>query len=198
MDYIPPSDWKAPKRIIPSDEFQGETSTAPIYEAVGRTLSKWEHVESGNIKLFQLICETKSFAACRAYGTLDSVFSRHLVLKYAGEEFFKKRDKEDHSNFNKLINVYNNSGQYRNQVAHGMAIQPHAHGYFLSPPSYASRRRQTPIPTEKWGLGADYFFRVQEIDYIGLYFEQILKSTMSLVMYLNEKYQVLEGGEFHP
>lgn len=198
MDYIPPSDWKAPKRIIPSNEFQGEISTAPIYEAVGRTLSKWEHVESGNIKLFQLICETKSFAACRAYGTLDSVFSRHLALKYAGEEFFKKRDKEDHSNFNKLINVYNNSGQYRNQVAHGMAIQPHAYGYFLSPPSYTSRRRQTPIPTEKWGLGADYFFRVQEIDYIGLHFEQILKSIMSLVMYLNEKYQVLESGEFHP
>lgn len=198
MEYVPPPPWKAPTRLAPSESFQGEASTAPIYEAVGRALSKWEHAESGNIKLFQLLCETKSFAACRAYGTLDSVFSRHLALKYAGEEFFRSRDKEDRSLLNELIKIYNKTGPYRNQVAHGMAVQPHAHGYFLCPPSYASRRRETPIPTEKWALGADYFFRVKEIDHIGLRFEQILSATMSLVMYLNEKYSILEGAEFHP
>lgn len=198
MKYVPPPQWKAPARIMPSESFQGESSTAPIHEAVGRVLSKWEHAESGNIKLFQLLCETKSFAACRAYGTLDSVFSRHLTLKYAGEEFFRSRDKEDHSHLKELTKIYNNTGSYRNKVAHGMAVQPHAHGYFLCPPSYASRRRKTPIPTKEWALGADYFFRVKEIDHIGLRFEQILSSTMSLVMYLNEKYSVLEGPEFHP
>ncbi|MFZ3066248.1 MAG: hypothetical protein WA277_13310 [Nitrospirota bacterium] len=198
MEYVPPPIWKAPVRTVPSESFQGEASPSPIHEAVGCTLSKWEHAESGNIKLFQLLCKTKSFAACRAYGTLDSVFSRHLALKYAAEEFFRFRDKDDHSRLNELINIYNNTGQYRNQVAHGMAVQPHAHGYFLCPPSYASRRRGTPIPTEKWGIGADYFYRVKEIDHIGLRFEQILLATMSLIMYLNEKYSILEGREFHP
>ena len=79
-----------------------------------------------------------------------------------------------------------------------MAVQPHAHGYYLCPPSYASRRRATPRPNERWGLGAGYFYRAKEINHICLRAEQILKSTMTLVMYLNEKYSVLEGWEFHP
>ncbi len=198
MEYEPPSAWKPPSRIVPSEAFQGEESTAPIHEAVGRALSMWKHTESGNIKLFQLLCEAKSFAACRAYGTLDSVFSRHLAIRYAAEEFFMSRDEKDFANLKKLINVYSNTGQYRNQIAHGMAVQPHAHGYFLCPPSYASRRREPPRPKERWALGADYFYRVKKIDYIGVRFDQILKSTMTLVMYLNVKYSVLEGGEFHP
>ena len=108
------------------------------------------------------------------------------------------RDEEDLFHLKKLINIYNNTGQYRNQIAHGMAVQPHAHGYFLCPPSYASRRRETPNPKERWAVGADYFYRVKEIDHFRLRFEQILKSTMTLVMYLNGKYSVLEGWEFHP
>lgn len=198
MEYEPPPGWKPPPKIAPSDENQGEKSTAPLHEAVGRALSMWEHMESGNIKLFQLVCETKSFAACRAYGTLDSVFSRHLAIRYAAEEFFTSRDDSDFVCLKSLVNAYNNTGQYRNQIAHGMAIQPHAHGYFLCPPSYASRRRETPRPKERWALGADYFYRVKEIDHFTTRFSQILKSTMSLVMYLNAKYSILEGGEFHP
>lgn len=198
MEYKPLEKWVAPSRIEPSEEFSGEDSTAPIHEAVGRSLSMWEHAESANIKLFQLLCETKSFAACRAYGTLDSVFSRHHALKYSAEEFFRDRDDEDLNTLKSLVNAYNKAGQYRNQVAHGMAVQPHAHGYFLCPPSYASRRRDTPNPKEKWALGADYFYRVTEIDYITSRFQKILESTMSLVMYLNDKYKVLEPGDFHP
>lgn len=196
--YAPPPSWKAPTRVMPSESLQGEVSTAPIHEAVGRALSAWEHAESGLIKLFQLLCETKSFAACRAYGTLDSVFSRHLALKYAAQEFFVSRDEDDLPKVEALVNVYNNTGQYRNQIAHGMAIQPHAFGYFLCPPSYASRRRDTPRPTEQWGFGADYFYRVNEIDHIRDRFDQILAATMSLVLFLNAKYKILEGSEFHP
>jgi hypothetical protein len=47
----------------------------------------WEHAESALIKLYQLLCETKSLAACRAYGTAESVFARYLAQKYAAEEF---------------------------------------------------------------------------------------------------------------
>ena len=198
MEYEPPPKWKTPPRIVPSEDFLGEESTAPIHEAVGRALSMWEHAESVNIKLFQLLCETKSFAACRVYGTLDSVFSRHNAIRYAAEEFFISRDKDDFIHLKEIIKVYNNTGQYRNQIAHGMAIQPHAYGYFLCPPSYASKRRKTPRPSERWALGADYFYRVKEIDHFCLRFEQILKSTMTLVVYLNEKYSVLEGWELHP
>jgi hypothetical protein len=196
--YVPPPKWVAPSKETPSETYRGETSTAPIHEAVGRALSNWEHAESALIKLFQLLCETKSLAACRAYGTLESVFARHLALKYAAEEFFVSREAEDLKLLNALVNSYNNTGQYRNQVAHGMAVQPHGFGYFLCPPSHASRRRETPYPASKWGLGASYFYRVQEIEHIRSRFDDILKATMSMVMYLNDKYQVLEGADFHP
>lgn len=198
MKYEAPPLWKAPTRIMPSEIFHGESSVTSIYEAVGKTLSTWEHAESANIKLFQLLCETKSFAACRAYGTLDSIFAKNNALKYAGKEFFISRDEEDATKLYELLKAYSKAGEYRNKIAHGMAVQPHAYGYFLCPPSYATRRRQTPYPKGKWGLGADYFYRVKEINHICLQFEQILKSTMTLVMYLNEKYLILEGGDFHP
>lgn len=197
-EYIPLNNWQAPLRIEPSDNYHGEDSTNVIHEAVGRSLSTWEHAESANIKLFQLLCESKILTACRVYGTLDSVFSRHNALKYAAEEFFFRRDQEDLAKLKTLINAYSKTGQYRNYIAHGMAIQPHAFGYFLCPPSYATRRRETPRPDERWALGADYFYRVSEIDYITTRFQEILESTMSLVLYLNNKYEVLNGSEFHP
>jgi len=183
---------------MPSENYHGEATTAVIHEAVGRALSTWEHSESAFIKLYQLLCETKSLAACRAYGTAESVFARFLAQKYAAEEFFINRDESDLKLVLSLLKVYNNSAPYRNQIAHGMAVQPHGYGYFLCPASYASRRRETPYQTQLWGLGASYFYRVAEIDHCQNHFENILKAAMSLAMYLNEKYEVLEPGEFHP
>jgi len=197
-EYTPPPPWKAPSRVVPSEVYLGEQSTSPIHEAVGQALSTWEHAESTLIKLFQLLCETKSLAACRAYGTLESVFARHLALKYAAEEFFVAREAADLPLVLSLIKVYNETGPYRNQIAHGVAMQPHAFGYFLCPASYSSRRRETPYQTELWGFGASYFYRASEIEHCRNRFEQILNATMSLVLYLNEKYKVLEDADFHP
>lgn len=196
--YEPPPDWKAPSKEMPSENYHGESSTSVIHEAVGRALSTWEHSESAFIKLYRLLCETRSLAACRAYGTEESVFARFLAQKYAAEEFFCNRDESDLKFVLSLLKVYNNSAPYRNQIAHGMAVQPHGYGYFLCPASYASRRRETPYPNQLWGLGASYFYRVSEIDHCQKHFENLLNSAMSMALYLNEKYKILEPGEFHP
>jgi len=196
--YEAPPKWKVPPRNVASATYLGEKSTSVIYEAVGRALSTWEHAESALIKLYQLLCETKSLAACRAYGTAESVFARYLAQKYAAEEFFVNRDENDLRLVMSLFKIYNDAAPYRNQIAHGMAVQPHAFGYFLCPASYASRRRDTPYPTQLWGLGASYFYRVAEIDHCRDHFENILEATMSMVLYLNEKYQIIEYGELHP
>ena len=196
--YEAPPAWKPPKKEKASDSYTGEQNTSVIHEAVGRALSAWEHAESAFIKLFQLLCETKSFAACRAYGTAESVFARFLAQKYAAEEFFANRDPDDLRLVVSLLKIYNDAAQYRNQIAHGMAVQPHAFGYFLCPASYAARRRDTPYPSQQWGFGASYFYRVAEIDHCRNHFENILKAAMSMVMYLNDKYTVLEHGDLHP
>jgi hypothetical protein len=187
--YEAPPAWKAPPKEVASATYLGEQSTSVIHEAVGRALGTWEHAESALIKLYQLLCETKSLAACRAYGTAQ---------KYAAEEFFANRDANDLRLVVSLLKIYNDAAPYRNQIAHGMAVQPHAFGYFLCPASYASRRRDTPYPTQLWGLGASYFYRVAEIDHCRDHFENILKAAMSMVLYLNEKYQILEYGDLHP
>lgn len=196
--YEAPPEWKPPKKEKASSSYTGEKNTSVIHEAVGRALSTWEHAESAFIKLFQLLCETKSLAACRAYGTAESVFSRFLAQKYAAEEFFTNRDTDDLRLVISLLKIYNDAAQYRNQIAHGMAVQPHDFGYFLCPASYATRRRDTPYPSQQWGFGASYFYRVTEIDHCCKHFENILKAAMSMVMYLNDKYKVIEYGDFHP
>ena len=196
--YQVPPGWKPPSKMVASAAYAGEESTSVIHEAVGRALGTWEHAESALIKLYQLLCETKSLAACRAYGTTESVFARYLALKYAAGEFFANRDENDLRLVASLLKIYNDAAPYRNQIAHGMAVQPHGWGYFLCPPSYASRRRDTPYPNQLWGLGAKYFYRVAEIDHCRDHFENILKATMSMVLYLNDKYQVLDLGELHP
>lgn len=196
--YEAPPAWKLPQIEIASATYIGEQNTSVIHEAVGRALSTWEHAESAFIKLYQLLCETKSLAACRAYGTAESVFARYLAQKYAAEEFFSNRDANDLRLVVSLLKIYNDAAQYRNQIAHGMAVQPHAFGYFLCPASYASRRRDTPYPTQLWGLGASYFYRVAEIDHCRDHFENILKAAMSMVLYLNDKYRVFDYGDLHP
>ena len=182
----------------PSAKYTGEENTSVIQEAVGRALGTWEHAESALIKLYQILCETKSLAACRAYGTTESVFARYLALRYAAEEFFANRDKNDLRLVTSLLKIYSDAAPYRNQIAHGMAVQPRGFGYFLCPASYASRRRDTPYPEQLWGFGASYFYRVAEIDHCQDHFENILKAAMSMVLYLNDKYQVLDPGDLHP
>ena len=198
--YLPPKPFKQPDRVLPSPEYHGEVSTAPIHQAVGRALSTWEHAESAWAKAFQLFCEARSLAAVRAFGTVESVASKNYALRYAALEFFATRETSDAALTRALLSVHSKASEFRNQIAHGMALQPHAYGYFLCPASYATKQRKTrpAYPTEQWGLGADYFYRVQEIDFFCAHFADILSAVMSLVMYLNEKYGVIEPGEFHP
>lgn len=198
--YSPPAPFKPPKRVLPSPQHHGEISTALIHQAVGRALSTWEHAESAWAKAFQLFCEARSLAAVRAFGTIESVASKNYALRYAAQEFFATREESDATLTKELLRIQSKASEFRNQIAHGMALQPHAYGYFLCPASYATKQRKTrpAYPTEQWGLGADYFYRVKEIDLFNAHFEEILSAVMALITYLNEKYGIIESGDFHP
>jgi hypothetical protein len=190
--------WNPPQYKLPAGNYVGEAATAPIHSAVGRALSEWEHMESALIKLFQLLCETTSFAACRAYGSMVSASGRAEALKMASAEFFLNRDAADESQVIVLIKAYINASSYRNNIAHGMAVQPHAHGYWLCAPSYASRKRDRADPRSQWGLGSHYFYKVSHIDHCRDRFSAILEEAMRLALSLNDKYEILEPGQFHP
>ena len=189
--------WNPPGRVLPSEKHKGEIERITILSAVGEALSTWEHAESALIKLFQLLCETKSFAACRAYGTIRGVPARGDALEAAAEVFFH-RDRSELKEVTDLIRAYVKAGSYRNNIAHGIAVQPHSPGYFLCPPSYAKKKMDHPDPRKQWGLGAHYFYKAKQIDDCRDRFLAILKEAMRLAMSLNDKYKVLKPAEFHP
>jgi hypothetical protein len=74
---VPLKKWSPPDEMPPSIDHHGAITMEPVWTAVGRALSEWEHTESGLMKLFQVFCETRSLAACRALGTVESAAGRY-------------------------------------------------------------------------------------------------------------------------
>jgi hypothetical protein len=150
-----PKTWLPPEKEIPSDTFVGQVTLAPIYTAVGSALSRWEHLESGLTRLFQLLCETPSLAACRAYGTVESCYGKSQMLRAAAVE---------------------KGQELRNNIAHGMAmgfrLGQHHGGYFLCPPSGATKKIQR--GNRPYFEKLAYIYDVTDIDYCGEGFSSLL------------------------
>jgi hypothetical protein len=199
------STWKATESKLPSPTHRGEASPETIYVEVGRALSQWEHFESGLTRLFQVLCETPHFAACRAYGVVESSFTKSTMLRAASDAFFSRRnsfDTEYHKDMKKLFAVYQDSQQYRNNIAHGMAVGFHLldgsfSGYFLSPPSYATKKIKD-IPNQVYLFGAAYWYNAKDTEHYAKRFSDLLKETMKLIQDVNKKYAVLKDSQLHP
>jgi hypothetical protein len=52
-----------------------------IYIAVGKALSQWERAEDGFAILFEILVESKSEAAIRAYGSITNSAGRREALR---------------------------------------------------------------------------------------------------------------------
>ena len=162
-------------------------------------------MESAFIKMYQIFCETPGFAACRAYSTITSGRGRSSAIRAAASSFFETpaRDINDFTPVKKLLKAYDQAAQYRNNIAHGMAVGTRDEngvnrGYFLSAPSYSKKSEMLKYSDRYWWLSAQYFYRDDEINLCNARFEEIMGEAMQLLLALNKKYQVLEGGELHP
>jgi len=199
------SAWKPTKGDVPSLSRKGETDFVTIYTGVGNALHQFEHMESGLTRLFQVLCETPSFAACRAYGTIESSYSKSEMLRAAAEAFFAKRDvdSENSAAIKALLSAYKDVHQYRNNIAHGMAVGFHLKGgthsgYFLCPPSYASKKVGKIDPYEVYLLGAKYWYNKADLDHYAARFQELLSETMTIIQRVNKKYSVLRDDQLHP
>jgi hypothetical protein len=200
---MPLTKWDAPTKRIPSATYAGHTTLAPIHTAVGAALSNWEHLESGLTRLFQLLCETPSLAAPRAYGTVESCYSKAQMLRAAATVFFDTRhpfDEQHSAEIKALITAYEKGQELRNNIAHGMAmgwlIARNLNGYFLCPPSGATKKIKR--GNRHIFENIAYFYDVADIDYCGKRFTALLAETMRLILSLNQKYAVLTSQQFHP
>jgi hypothetical protein len=200
------ANWKATENRVPSATHKGEPNTVLIHMEVGRALSQWEHLESGLTRLFQVLCETPHFAACRAYGVVESSFTKTVMLGAAADAFFARRDPFDteyHKAVKSLFGACQGAQQYRNNIAHGIAVGFHlsdgtSSGYFLSPPSYATKKVKKIDPREVYLLGAAYWYNVSDIDHYTRRFSELLGETMKLIQEVNKKYAVLKDSQLHP
>jgi hypothetical protein len=198
------SDWKPRVHDAPSPTRRGETTTAAIHTAVGFALSQWEHSESGLARLFQLLCGSPTAAAARAYGMLESSFSKAQFLRAATDSFFRDRNADDsdlHGELRALLSAYQKAQEFRNNIAHGMAVQfglqdGTLSGYFLLPPVYATKKVVKPKSSGIWVLNAAYWCKADDIMFYAERFVALLAETMRLIQDVNKKYKVLANTQF--
>ena len=197
------SDWDPPPpNRKPSLTYAGELSLDVLYPAVGNAISRWEHMESGLIGLFQLMCETPKLNAYRAYSTIISSTGRCGAIRAAASVFFKTRDVADFQPIDKLLKAVATAAGYRNNIAHGIVVGmregPDFLGYYVTSPSYGPKSTEVPYPDGDWWLGAKYFYRKSDVDHCAQRFEEILSITMQNVVNLNAKFGIMKTEDMHP
>ena len=198
--------WNPTKLVMPSVTYKGESTPDAVYTAVGKSLHVWEHAESALTRLFQVLCESKSRAACRAYGVIESPFTKGQVLRAAAETFFgvhSPYDADNDKHVKALIKAYEGGFQYRNNIAHGMTVGFHlkdgSHsGYFLCPPSYTTKKVKRHPTNQVYLLGASYIYSVSDLNHYSERFTQIRSEAVRLAHLLNDKYKIVPPGELLP
>jgi hypothetical protein len=128
------------------------------------------------------------------------------MLKVAMEAFFARRepfDTENHKKVKALLAAYQKGQEFRNNIAHGTAIgfflKDGSHsGYFLCPPSCATRKVEKIDPREVYLFGAAYWYDVADISHYTKRFVEMMSETMRIIQAINAKYTVLRPEQFHP
>ncbi|MER9883901.1 hypothetical protein [Mesorhizobium sp. M0118] len=199
--------WENTEFIKPSPSHRGEDSPEAIYVEVGRALGSWEHMESAFARMFQVFCESRSLAACRAYGMIESSFTKHQALRQATDTFFAKHKPFDTVNSNDtkaILSAYQSAFQIRNNIAHGITTgynlsEDRSHsGYFLCPPSYASKKVKLHELSVVYLEGANYFYTAADLKFYSNRFVDILNEAVRLAHTVNDNYHVIPPGELHP
>jgi hypothetical protein len=159
-------------------------------------------MESGLARLFQLLCESPSAAAARAYGMVESSYSKSQLLKAASDSFFRDRSATNsdlYRDLKSLFSAYQQAHEYRNNIAHGMVLQwllldNSFSGYVLCPPVYATKKTQK--KGGPWPFDSTYWYRVENIRHYADRFAALLAETMRLIQAINQQYRVLEDGQY--
>ena len=143
MSTLPPPGeyWKPP----PSKE-KGDDSEIGILLGVGGALSQWEIIENHFAWLFAIFVESKTHAARRAYGAVQSNSGRRHLLRNASEVFFTMRGVADEmrDQFGALLAHFERAATRRNEIAHGLCMgfqfDNERFGHFLVPADYNSMK----------------------------------------------------------
>lgn len=136
----------------PTPKEKGDPGPEPIFLGVGMVTSHWESVEEAVAHLFLRVSGTipgdaGSRAALRAYGAVESSYSRSKLVKSAADVYFayNHTSQDARDCFEDLIVVqFRKASQRRNDVAHAIVQtifkDDDDRGSFLIPPEYNTER----------------------------------------------------------
>jgi hypothetical protein len=140
VDELPPKADKFWER--PEGRDQGDASMHALHSQVGYVSTTWESLENDLSHLFEVLVETESPAARRAYGSLMSGHGRRTAIRAASEIFLERKKVcgEDKERLYHLLAHIDAASKRRDDIVHGVSTRvvfPDGdRGCFLVPPDY--------------------------------------------------------------
>jgi hypothetical protein len=149
---LPPPDkfWERPE-----PKSRGDDNEETIYIAQGRSLHRWEMLESFFAIFFGYLVQSQSLAARRAYGSIASARGRRDAIRAAAEIFFINHavSKQDQERFDKLMRHFESASGRRNEIAHSVLMNVADLGWFILPPEYNTNKTLSGFKIEKAEYG---------------------------------------------
>ena len=167
----------------------GEKNDATIYEAVGRALSDWEHLESKLADLFAFMVGNyrepglaPSQPALRAYGAIVGSAARIGMLEEAAKAHFRLYPDETlQRRLGNLCQECRHFAGQRNNIAHGAAVQffnarpAKGLAWFLQPSQYGAKKNPMDAPPA-------YSYTSVEIGYFTHQFDELYARVEQLIL----------------
>jgi hypothetical protein len=127
----------------------GEQSAEPLYLAVGKAITCWEHVEQSMAGLFTFVTTGKyhdvSGPAVRAYGSISGTGARIQMVKAAVESWDRQYPNCPLiPNCDELLKECAHWSSRRNDIAHGQVdclLDALPNGWMLFPGLYDTKKR---------------------------------------------------------
>ncbi|MBO6724190.1 MAG: hypothetical protein JJ911_00830 [Rhizobiaceae bacterium] len=115
--------WDIPLPIV------ADYDESPLYEALGRAVDRWEHIEWTLSMLYSLFVGDHTFLSMREYGANGNIFRDRLAgLERAADAWFVKNcNQSAEGEFNRLMVAARGFSDRRNEFAHGVVanVAPH-------------------------------------------------------------------------
>lgn len=194
----PGSYWKRPIA-----KTKGDPDSRVTYMAVGNALTVWEIVETYLGIVYLTLIQTRSEAARRSYGSIETPRGRRDAIKAAAESYFLlfNGTVEDQRRFDLLLEHAAHAAARRNDIAHGSVITVQIEGVnrgsFLCPATYRTKGNDLipvmlldPESTDEFGfLTAQFRFTSADMVQISSQFEKLYQAVAEMNLRLMKLWQ---------
>lgn len=125
---------------VPARSATGNMTPRPLWESVGKALTRWSRVERELIMIFDTILQSQTRSSWRALGALISLQSQLDVIEAAAEQCFYSKKSKAFKAIRAKFNVVRTASFRRNEIAHGQVNEFEGLGYFFVPSIFDARK----------------------------------------------------------